>query len=119
MLDYEVITAEDASERAEGWKKLGVRHIEKGEWDEATNCFKKAATFFGDAMDKENRKLMNSMVGEREGLGFRERERMSLSPRESAVPEGFFSPPLFLLFSLSPSLACSFSLCEHERNFLL
>jgi len=44
---------------------------------------------------------------------------MSLSPRESAVPEGFFSPPLFLLFSLSPSLACSFSLCEHERNFLL
>ena len=62
MLDYELITAEDASQRAEGWKKLGITHIEKGEWEEANKCFKKAATFFGEAGDKENRKLMNSMV---------------------------------------------------------
>lgn len=64
MLDYELITAEDASQRAEGWKKLGITHIEKGEWDEANKCFKKAATFFGEAGDKENRKLMNSMAEE-------------------------------------------------------
>ena len=25
LLDYELITAEDASARAEGWKKLGIR----------------------------------------------------------------------------------------------
>jgi hypothetical protein len=41
------------------------RYIEQGEWDEANKCFKKAATFFGDAGDKENRKLMNSMAEER------------------------------------------------------
>ena len=125
MLDYEVITAEDASERAEGWKKLGVRHIEKGEWDEATKCFKKAATFFGDAMDKENRKLMNSMVGEREGLGFRERERC-LSPRERVLSLRAFSlPPSFSCSpSLRPSLALSLSVstsvtfcCERGRWF--
>ena len=97
MLDYEVITAEDASERAEGWKKLGVLHIEKGEWDEATKCFKKAATFFGDAMDKENRKLMNSMVRDRE------RSRpVSLSP-----PLSLFLPPSpFLSVSTSVTFCC-------------
>jgi hypothetical protein len=97
MLDYEVITAEDASERAEGWKKLGVRHIEKGEWDEATKCFKKAATFFGDAMDKENRKLMNSMVRDRERA-----RPVSLSP-----PLSLFLPPSpFLPVSTSVTFCC-------------
>ena len=77
MLDYELITAEDATQRAEGWKKLGITHIEKGEWDEAGKCFKKAATFFGEAGHKENRKLMNSMVS-----GF-------VRPRESAHIRNF------------------------------
>lgn len=34
LLDYELITAEDASERAEGWKKLGIKYIEKANWVE-------------------------------------------------------------------------------------
>jgi hypothetical protein len=34
LLDYELITAEDASERAEGWKKLGIKYIELANWDE-------------------------------------------------------------------------------------
>ena len=64
MLDYELITAEDASFRAEGWKKLGIQNVGKGKWEEARDCFKKAATFFGEAMDKENRKLLNAMAEE-------------------------------------------------------
>ena len=60
---------------ADGWKDLGIQFVGKGKWDEAKDCFKKAATFFGDAMDKENRKLMNAMAEEcsflkqTEGLG--------------------------------------------------
>ena len=39
MLDYELITAEDASFRAEGWKKLGIQNVGKGKWEEARDCF--------------------------------------------------------------------------------
>lgn len=34
LLDYELITAEDASERAEGWKNLGIKYIERANWEE-------------------------------------------------------------------------------------
>ena len=34
LLDYEVVTAEDAQERATGWKNLGIKYIEKADWEE-------------------------------------------------------------------------------------
>lgn len=34
LLDYELITAEDASQRAEGWKNLGIKYIERANWEE-------------------------------------------------------------------------------------
>jgi hypothetical protein len=68
LLDYEMTTAEDALVRAEGWRKLGVTYIEKGKWDDAIQSFKNAATFYGEGMDKENRKLMNELAQESEFL---------------------------------------------------
>mmetsp|Transcript_7485 Transcript_7485/g.14617 ORF Transcript_7485/g.14617 Transcript_7485/m.14617 type:complete len:390 (+) Transcript_7485:132-1301(+) len=68
LRDYEEQTADDALYRGKGFKGYGLMHIQRKEWADAIECFKRAGTWFHNAGDRVLRKQANEMLKEAQVL---------------------------------------------------